>query len=79
MSSNRPSEDVKGALKEEHPRRESMRWNKKHFHKKVSGKRPDGSERSPVAERLDAEGRFEEMVLRRREEIDKASGGKTPF
>src|SRR5579884_3580766 len=54
----RPSEDVKAALKEEHPYRESMRWNKKDFHKKVSGKRPDGSERSPVAERLDSEGRF---------------------
>ncbi|MGH7170116.1 MAG: hypothetical protein ACRELG_07560 [Gemmataceae bacterium] len=76
----RPSEDVKAALKEEHPYRESMRWNKKDFHKKVSGRRPDGSERSPVAERLDAEGRFEDMVLRRRDEIEKAGGGgKAPF
>jgi hypothetical protein len=75
----RPSEDVKAALKEEHPRRDSMRWNKKDFHKKVTGKRQDGSERNPVAERLDSEGRFEDMVQRRREEIDKASGGKTPF
>ncbi|HTU90634.1 MAG TPA: hypothetical protein VMF69_11215 [Gemmataceae bacterium] len=76
----RPSEEVKEALKEEHPYRESMRWNKKHFHKKVSGKRPDGSDRSPVAERLDAEGRFEDMVLRRREEIEKPGGsGKAPF
>lgn len=75
----RPSEDVKGALKEEHPYRESMRWNKKDFHKKVVGKRKDGSERSPVAERLDAEERFEEMVERRRAENDKAGGGKAPF
>ncbi len=75
----RPSEDVKAALKEDHPRRDSMRWNKKDFHKKVSGKRPDGSERSPVAERLDAEDRFTEMVQRRREEIDKERGGKEYF
>jgi hypothetical protein len=82
----RPSEEVKEPLKEEHAYRESMRWNdkivhndKKTFHKKVTGKRADGSERSPVGERLDSEGRFEEMVERRREEIDKASGGKVPF
>ena len=83
----RPSEDVKEALKEEHPYRESMRWNdkilhndKKTFHKPVKGQRRDGSERSPVAERLDGEERFEDMVLRRRDEIDKAGGGgKTPI
>lgn len=82
----RPSQDVKAALKEEHPYRESMRWNdrilhndKKTFQKKVTGKRPDGSERSPVGERLDGEGRFEEMVLRRRDEIEKAGGGRTPI
>jgi hypothetical protein len=75
----RPSEEVKEPLKEEHPYRESMRWNKKDFHKKVIGQRPDGSERRPVAERLDAEERFEDMVQRRRAEIDKADSGKTPF
>jgi hypothetical protein len=74
----RPSEDVKAALKDEHPGRESMRWNKEAFHKKVIGQRKDGSERSPVAERLDAEERFEDMVQRRREEI-KNPGGKVPF
>jgi hypothetical protein len=75
----RPSEAVKEPLKEEHPYRESMRWNKKEFHKKVVGKRRDGGERSPVGERLDAEERFEEMVERRKGEIDKAGGGKVPF
>jgi len=75
----RPSEEVKGPLKEEHPYRESMRWNKENFHKKVIGKRRDGSERSPVGERLDAEERFEDMVQRRRDEIDKASGGIDRF
>jgi hypothetical protein len=75
----RPSEDVKAPLKEEHPYRESMRWNKVNFHKKVIGKRRDGSERSPVGERLDAEERFEDMVQRRRSEIDKADGGKEYF
>jgi hypothetical protein len=74
----RPSEEVKAALKEEHSYRDSMRWNKKDFHKKVTGKRQDGSERRPVAERLDAEERFEDMVQRRRAEIDKADG-KDPF
>ena len=75
----RPSEDVKAPLKEDHPHRDSMRWNKKDFHKKVAGTRPDGRERNPVAERLDGESRFEEMVQRRREEIEKADGGKTPL
>jgi hypothetical protein len=82
----RPSEEVKAPLKEEHPYRDSMRWNQKilhnnqkTFHKEVAGQRRDGSERSPVAERLDAEERFEEMVQRRRAENDKTGGGKTPF
>jgi hypothetical protein len=82
----RPSEEVKEPLKEEHPYRESMRWNdkilhndKKTFHKQVKGQRRDGSERSPVGERLDAEERFEEMVERRRNEIEKTDGGKVPF
>jgi hypothetical protein len=75
----RPSEQVKEPLKEQHPYRESMRWNKEQFHKKTIGRRRDGSERSPVAERLDAEERFEEMVQRRKNEIDKPSGGRDPF
>ncbi len=82
----RPSEEVKEPLKEEHAYRESMRWNdkilhndKKTFHKQVKGQRRDGSERSPVGERLDAEERFEEMVERRRNEIEKTDGGKVPF
>jgi hypothetical protein len=75
----RPSEEVKEPLKEEHPYRESMRWNKKAFHKKVVGKHRDGSERSPVGERLDAEERFEEMVERRKNEINKADGGRDAF
>lgn len=75
----RPSEEVKAALKDEHRYRESMRWNKKDFHKKVTGKRKDGSERSPVAERLDAEERFEDMVQRRRAEIGTADDGIDRF
>lgn len=82
----RPSEEVKEPLKEEHAYRESMRWNdrilhndKKTFHKPVKGQRRDGNERSPVGERLDAEERFEEMVERRRNEIEKTDGGKVPF
>jgi hypothetical protein len=75
----RPSEEVKEPLKEEHPYRESMRWNKEQFHKKTIGERQDGRERSPVGERLDAEERFEEMVARRKNEIDKTGGGKVPF
>jgi hypothetical protein len=76
----RPSPDVTEPLKEEHPYRESMRWNKEQFHKKTVGRRRDGSERSPVGERLDAEERFEEMVERRKGEIDKTGGGgKVPF
>jgi len=80
----RPSEDVKEALKEEHPKRESMRWtdrilhnDQKTFNKQVKGQRRDGSERNPVAERLDGEERFADMVLRRRDEIEKA-GVKMP-
>ena len=72
----RPSEYVKEPLKEAHPGRESMRWNREEFHKKVAGTRRDGSQRNPVAERLDAEDRFAEMVQRRREELDKADGGR---
>jgi hypothetical protein len=75
----RPSEEVKGPLKEERPYRESMRWNKEQFHKKTIGRRRDGSERSPVGERLDAEERFEEMVERRKNEIGKAGGGRDSF
>lgn len=74
----RPSQEVTEPLKEEHPYRESMRWNKREFHKKTIGRRQDGSERSPVGERLDAEERFEDMVERRKQQIDKASGGRTP-
>jgi hypothetical protein len=75
----RPSDEVKEPLKEEHPHRESMRWNKEQFHKKTIGKRQDGRERSPVGERLDAEERFEDMVERRKSEIGKTGGGKVPF
>lgn len=76
----RPSEYVKESLKEEHPGRESMRWNRQEFHKKVAGSRRDGSQRNPVAERLDAEDRFTDMVQRRREELEKAGGSEhDPF
>jgi hypothetical protein len=75
----RPSEAVKEALKEEHSNRESMRWNSKDFRKQTEGERKDGRQRNPIAERLDAEERFEEMVQRRRGELEKPSGGKTPL
>ncbi len=80
----RPSPDVTEPLKEEHPSREPMRWNKQVFageevfHKPVTGHGRGGKERNPVAERLDGEERFAEMVERRRGEIDKSGGGKTP-
>jgi hypothetical protein len=81
--SYRPSDHVKEALKEQHPGRDALRWNtevfdKKAYRKRVIGRRKDGSERNPVAERLDTEDRFEEMVRRRKEEIDK-DGGRDPL
>jgi hypothetical protein len=65
----RLSEHVTGPLKEDHERRNKMRWKdrpefqgKKRWHKNVRD--------NPVAERLDAEGRFEEMAKRRKDEIE---------
>jgi hypothetical protein len=64
----RPSQRVNEPLKEEHEGRNKMRWQdkpqyggKKRWHKETRN--------HPVAERLDAEDRFEEMVRRRKEEI----------
>lgn len=81
--SYRPSEYVKEALKEQHPDRDALRWDtqtfdRKAYRKRVTGRRKGGSERNPVAERLDTEGRFEEMVRRRKEEIGK-DGGRDPL
>lgn len=76
--SYRPSDYVKEPLKEQHQGHDALRWNKEVFHKKVTGRRKDGSERNPVAERLDTEDRFEEMVRRRKEEIGK-DGGRDPL
>lgn len=81
--SYRPSDYVKEPLKEEHQGRDALRWNtealdKRTHYKRVAGRRKGGSERNPVAERLDTEGRFEEMVRRRKEEIGK-DGGRDPL
>ena len=81
--SYRPSDYVKEPLKEHHPGHDALRWNtevfdKKAYRKRVTGRRKGGPERDPVAERLDAEERFEEMVRRRKEEIGK-DGGRDPL
>jgi hypothetical protein len=64
---------VNEPLKEAHEGRNKMQWKdkpqfdgKKRWHKEVRN--------NPIGERLDAEGRFEEMAKRRKEEI----AGKEP-
>jgi hypothetical protein len=57
---------VNEPLKEPHEGRNRMQWKDKTWHKEVRN--------NPVGERLDAEDRFEEMVKRRKQEIE----GHTP-
>ncbi len=63
----RPSSHVLEPLKEEHQGVKKHRWDKP---SKSWIKRNIGN--NPVAERLDSEERFEEVVKRSREEIDKS-------
>jgi hypothetical protein len=59
-----PSAQVNEPVKENHEGRQTPRWKNK-FGKKLWHKE---TKHNPVAERLDAEGRFEEMAKRRKEE-----------
>ncbi len=66
----RPSANALEPLKENHPGRNKFAWKKPVWRK--------GVKNNPVAERLDAEGRFAESVKRQREEQEKDKE-KTPF
>lgn len=66
----RPSQHVNEPLKEDRKGRNRFQWKKRAWHKHVKN--------NPVGERLDAESRFEEMVQRRKAEINPDSG-RDPF